>query len=62
MISIRSYATSLAAELAKLPLDEAGIPSLIVGVDASMQGGVGGVQLLVPEDCAKAALALLDKP
>jgi hypothetical protein len=61
MIAIRSYATSLAAELARLPLEEAGIPNTVVGVDASMQGGLGGVQLLVPEEYAKAALALLDK-
>ena len=60
MRAIRAYTTQLAAELARLPLEHAGIPTMIVGIDVGMVGGAAGVQLLVPEDCTEAALKLLD--
>jgi hypothetical protein len=60
MITIRTYTTKLEAEVARLPLEGAGIPSTVVGIDVGMEGGAAGVQLLVPEECAEAALALLD--
>jgi hypothetical protein len=59
MRTIKTYTTKLEAELARLPLERAGIPSMIVGIDAGMEGGAAGVQLLVPEDCTKEALTLL---
>ena len=59
MKTIRTYATKLDAEVARIPLERAGIPSMIVGIDAGMEGGAAGVQLLVPEDCTKVALTLL---
>jgi hypothetical protein len=59
MKAIKSYATTVEANVAKIALDSAGIPSLVVGVGASMEGGLSGVQLLVPEDQVKAALTAL---
>ncbi|TBR39386.1 MULTISPECIES: hypothetical protein [Dyella] len=56
---IRTYATRLAAEVARLALDGAGIPALVVGVDIGMEGGGAGVQLLVPEALADDARLLL---
>jgi hypothetical protein len=61
MKTIRTYATKLDAEVARIPLERAGIPSMVVGIDVGMEGGAAGVQLLVPEERAKAALALLDE-
>lgn len=60
MKPIKSYPTKLAAELARLPLESAGIPSTVVGIEVGMEGGMAGVQLLVPDDYTTAALALLD--
>jgi hypothetical protein len=60
MRTIRTYTTNFAAELATLPLERAGIPSMVVGIDVGMEGGAAGVQLLVPDECTEAALALLD--
>ncbi|MBB6187598.1 DUF2007 domain-containing protein [Rhodanobacter sp. MP7CTX1] len=60
MKTIKTYTTQLKAELAKLSLEHAGIPSMIVGIDVGVEGGASGVQLLVPGDCAKAAQKLLD--
>lgn len=59
MQTIKTYATSIEANVAKIALESAGIPSLVVGVGASMEGGLSGVQLLVPEDQVEAALTLL---
>lgn len=41
-------------------MEGAGIPAVVAGVDMSMDGGVGGVQLLVPEDRVEAALEVLE--
>jgi hypothetical protein len=59
MKTIKTYATTVEANVAKIALDSAGIPSLVVGVGASMEGGLSGVQLLVPEDQVEAALTAL---
>ena len=60
MRAIRTCTTKLEAELTRLPLEHAGIPSMVVGIDLGMEGGAAGVRLLVSEDCTKAALRLLD--
>ena len=60
MTVIRTYTTSLAAELAKLALEGADIPAMVLGVDVGMEGGGAGVQLLVADEYAEAALAVLD--
>lgn len=59
MKAIRSYSTRLEADLARIALEGADIPAMVVGVDLGMRGGVGGVQLLVPEDRAEEALEVL---
>jgi hypothetical protein len=61
VIAIRTYPTRLAAELARLPLEGAGVPAAVVGIEVGMEGGATGVQLLVPKAFTEAALALLDQ-
>ncbi|TLZ59834.1 MAG: DUF2007 domain-containing protein [Gammaproteobacteria bacterium] len=56
---IKSYPTTVEADLARLELEAAGIPSAVVGISAGMEGGVAGVQLLVQDDQVEAALTLL---
>ena len=59
MKAIKTYSTRVEADVAKIALDAAGISSAVVGVGAEMEGGVSGVQLLVPDDRVEAALAVL---
>ena len=59
MKAIKTYPTSVEADLARIALDAAGIPSVVVGVSLGMEGGGAGVQLLVPDDRVEAALTLL---
>ena len=56
---IKTYPTNIDAELARIALDAAGIPSVVVGIGVGMEGGEAGVQLLVPEDRVQAALSVL---
>ena len=60
MIAIRTYPTSLDAELARLLLEGADIPAAVTGIDLGMEGGATGVQVWVPEAFADAARTLLD--
>jgi hypothetical protein len=39
MKAIKNYPTTVEADLARIALDSAGIPSLVMGVAASMEGG-----------------------
>jgi hypothetical protein len=59
MKTIKTYSTRVEADLARIALDAAGIPSNVVGVGASMEGGTGGVQLLVEDARVEAALKVL---
>ena len=59
MKTIKTYSTTVEADLARLALEAAGIPSTVVGISAGMEGGVAGVQLLVPDDRVEAALTVL---
>lgn len=59
MKAIKTYATTVEADVARIVLDSAGIPSRVAGVAASMEGGLSGVQLLVPDDQVEAALTVL---
>jgi len=59
MKTIKTYPTRVEADLAKIALDANDIPSVIVGVGVTMDGGLAGVQLLVPEDQVEAALEVL---
>jgi Putative prokaryotic signal transducing protein len=59
MQTIKTYPTNVEAELARIALDAAGIPAVVVGISLGMEGGGAGVQLLVPEDQVEEALSLL---
>lgn len=50
----------LEADLARIALEAADIPALVVGLGINMDGGVGGVRLLVPDDRVDAALKVLE--
>ena len=45
---IRSYSMQFEADLARIALEGADIPAVVLGVGMGMEGGIGGVQLLVP--------------
>ena len=60
MKAIKTYSVRLEADLAKIALDAAGVPSVVVGVGVAMEGGAAGVQLLVPEEYVEAALSVLE--
>ena len=59
MKTIKTYPTNIEADLAKIALEAAGIPSVVVGISLGMEGGGAGVQLLVPKDRVEEALLLL---
>jgi len=59
MKAIRRYSLQLEADLARIALEGADIPAVVVGVDVGFTG-MGGVQLLVPEDRIEAAQKVLD--
>jgi hypothetical protein len=55
MKQIRAYPLESEADLARIALEGADIPAIVVGVGIGMKGGV----LLVPEDRIDAALKVL---
>ena len=59
METIKTYPTNLEADLARITLEAAGIPATVVGIGVGMEGGLGGVQLLVAHHHLEAALKLL---
>lgn len=59
MKAIRRYSWQFEADLQRIVLEGAGIPAVVVGIGMSMEGGIGGVQLLVPDDRVDAALKVL---
>jgi hypothetical protein len=59
MKTIKSYPTSVEADLARIALEEAGVPAVVVGIAVGMEGGSAGVRLLVPDDRVEAALKVL---
>jgi hypothetical protein len=52
MKTIKTYPTSVEADLARIALNA-------VGISLGMEGGGAGVQLLVPDDRVEAALSVL---
>jgi len=60
MKTIKTYPTTVEADLARIALDAAGVPAFVVGIGVAMEGGTAGVQLQVPDDCVEAALAVLE--
>ena len=61
MKAIKTYPSQVEADLARITLDAAGVPSVVVGIGVGMEGGMAGVQLLVPEDQVEAALEILQE-
>jgi hypothetical protein len=59
MKSIKSYPTTVEADIARMALEAAGVPSVVVGIGVGMEGGAAGVQLLVPDDLIEQALTVL---
>ena len=59
MKAIKTYPTRVEADLARIALDAAGVPSVVVGTGVGMEGGIAGVQLLVSDDHVEAALGVL---
>jgi hypothetical protein len=59
MQAIKTYSTRVEADLARIALEGAGVRSVVVGVGAGMEGGIGGVQLLVDDDQVERALKVL---
>lgn len=60
MKAVKTYPTRVEADLAKISLDAAGVPSVVVGIGVDLEGGAAGVQLLVPDECVEAALTVLE--
>ena len=58
---IKTYSTRVDADLARIALDAAGVPAVVVGIDVGMEGGAAGVRLLVPEEHVEAALKVLER-
>ena len=61
MKAIKTYPSRIEAELARIALDAAQVPSVVVGIGVGMEGGMEGVQLLVPEDRVEQALDILQE-
>ncbi len=59
MKAIKTYSTRVEADVARIALDAAGVRSVVVGVGAGMEGGTGGVQLLVEDESVQRALQAL---
>jgi len=57
---IKTYSARVEADVAKIALDAAGVPAVVVGVGLAMEGGAAGVRLLVPDECVEAALKVLE--
>ncbi len=60
MKAIKTYPTRVEADLARIALQAANIPSVVVGIGVGMEGGMAGVQLLVPDDHVEPALRVLE--
>jgi len=61
MKTVKTYSTRIDAEVAKIALAAADVPSEVVGIGTELEGGAAGVQLLVPDDCVAAALTILER-
>jgi Putative prokaryotic signal transducing protein len=57
---VKTYSTKVDADLARIALEAAGVPSRVVGIDVALQGGAMGVQLLVPDEYVETARTVLE--
>jgi len=62
MKTVKTFSTELEANLARIELEAAGIPSVVVGIGVAMEGGASGVQVLVADHSVEAASRVLDDP
>jgi hypothetical protein len=61
MKPVKTYSTRIDADVAKIALEAANVPSVVVGVGTELEGGTSGVQLLVPDECVETALRVLER-
>jgi hypothetical protein len=61
MKTVKTYSTRVDADVAKIALAAAGIAAFVVGLGTDLEGGVGGVQLLVADENVEAALRVLER-
>ena len=59
MRSIATYPTQVEADVDRLLLEAAGIDAVVVGIATAMDGGIAGVRLLVRDEVAARASAIL---
>ena len=59
MIVIGTFQTRLDADLARIALEAADIPAVVIGVGVGMEGGALGVRLMVPDDRVEEARKVL---
>lgn len=57
---LRSYPNRVEADLARIALEGVGIAALVVGLGVGWEGGMAGVQLLVPDDRIEEARKVLE--
>jgi hypothetical protein len=60
MRAVKTYSTRLDADVARIALEAAGVPSVVVGTGVDLEGGAAGVQLLVPDELVDTALKALE--
>jgi hypothetical protein len=60
MKTVKTYSTTVDAQVAKIALAAADVAAVVVGVGTELEGGSAGVQLLVPDECVEAALKILE--
>ena len=61
MTPIRTFNTRVEADLARIALGAEGIEATVVGLDVALEGGAGGVRLLVVDRQAAEARRVLAK-
>jgi hypothetical protein len=59
MTPVRTFNTRVEADLARIALSAEGIEATVVGLDVALEGGAGGVRLLVADRQAAAARKIL---
>jgi hypothetical protein len=59
MKQVKTYSTTLEADVARIALEAAGVPATVVGTGADLEGGIAGVRLLVPDEYLQKALKVL---
>lgn len=58
MRAIKTYSARVESHLAKIALDAADVPSILVGIGVAMEGGAAGMR--VPDEYVEEALLVLE--